>query len=403
MLHHRLELLLGKGDLQPYLLRRRCLQHQHRQTVDAFYAVFLRQLYQPCFGRVIDGVKNSAGLLDYRFTDGTAVRMRRHSGGRAVDNQIVAAVQGGKRCNVSRYAEFFLQLLLQRRRFFKRAFPYAERDSGARQRALIGEHTGKLDEVCNALARYYEEEDDLRESIRSAVSYPIVMIVMMFAVVMVLVSKVLPIFAQVFRQLGASVNGVTQVLLSMSETLVRYYMVFVVLLLIAAALFLYFYCTDRGQQNFRDFMAAFPLTRDFSESLALTRFAGGLRMTQSAGLDAYDSLELASRVTGNRNVLKKIHVCRDLLQEGHSFSEAVAKAGLFSPFYSGMISVFAQAGSVDKAMDFIADHYKAETDRRISRALAAIEPTMVVILSLIVGLILLSVMLPLMGIMANIG
>ena len=267
----------------------------------------------------------------------------------------------------------------------------------------IGEHTGKLDEVCNALARYYEEEDDLRESIRSAVSYPIVMIVMMFAVVMVLVSKVLPIFAQVFRQLGASVNGVTQVLLSMSETLVRYYMVFVVLLLIAAALFLYFYCTDRGQQNFRDFMAAFPLTRDFSESLALTRFAGGLRMTQSAGLDAYDSLELASRVTGNRNVLKKIHVCRDLLQEGHSFSEAVAKAGLFSPFYSGMISVFAQAGSVDKAMDFIADHYKAETDRRISRALAAIEPTMVVILSLIVGLILLSVMLPLMGIMANIG
>ncbi|MCR5369847.1 MAG: type II secretion system F family protein [Clostridium sp.] len=267
----------------------------------------------------------------------------------------------------------------------------------------IGEQTGRLEEVCGALARYYEEEDDLRESIRSAVSYPVIMIVMMFAVVIVLVSRVLPIFAQVFRQLGASVNGVTQTLINLSETISRYYLVFAVILLIGAALFLYFYCTQKGQEQFRDLMAVFPPTKDFSESLALTRFAGGLRMTQSAGLDAYTSLELASHVAGNKTVLKKIHACRELLEQGDSFSEAVQKTGLFNPFYSGMISVFAQAGSVDRAMDFIADHYKEETDRRISRTLAAIEPTMVVILSLIVGLILLSVMLPLMGIMANIG
>ena len=150
-------------------------------------------------------------------------------------------------------------------------------------------------------------------------------------------------------------------------------------------------------------MAVFPPTRDFSESLALTRFAGGLRLTQSAGLDPFTSLDMTAKLVDNENIRKKILACKERLEQKESFSEAVKKEGLFNPFYAGMISVFAKAGKIDEAMDFIAEHYKQDTDRRISRALAAIEPTMVVILSLIVGLILLSVMLPLMGIMANIG
>ena len=112
---------------------------------------------------------------------------------------------------------------------------------------------------------------------------------------------------------------------------------------------------------------------------------------------------MTAKLVDNENIRKKILACKERLEQKESFSEAVKKEGLFNPFYAGMISVFAKAGKIDEAMDFIAEHYKQDTDRRISRALAAIEPTMVVILSLIVGLILLSVMLPLMGIMANIG
>ena len=115
------------------------------------------------------------------------------------------------------------------------------------------------------------------------------------------------------------------------------------------------------------------------------------------------AFDLLKEVVDNENIRKKILACKERLEQKESFSEAVKKEGLFNPFYAGMISVFAKAGKIDEAMDFIAEHYKQDTDRRISRALAAIEPTMVVILSLIVGLILLSVMLPLMGIMANIG
>lgn len=268
---------------------------------------------------------------------------------------------------------------------------------------VIGEQTGKLDDVCGALSRYYEDEDDLRTAIRSAVTYPVAMIAMMFVVVIVLFSKVMPVFAEVFEQLGASVSGFTQQLMNISTALSRWYGVLIFLFAVLVLVFLYFYCTEDGQKRFAHLVEVFPLTRKFSEDLALTRFAGGLQLTSSAGLDPFTSLELTSRIVGNKNVRDKILACEERLRSGESFSEAIANVGMFNDFYSGMISVFAEAGSVDKAMDFIAQHYRKETDRKISSALASIEPTMVAVLSVVVGLVLLSVILPLMGIMSNIG
>ncbi len=271
------------------------------------------------------------------------------------------------------------------------------------QLLVIGERTGKDEQVYGALSRYYEEEDDLRNSIRSAVAYPIAMIGMIFVVVLVLLTRVMPIFSQVFSQLGTSVGGVTQVLMDLSQTISRYYAVLIVIFVLLAAAFLYFYYTEKGRQQFSSLLEKCPLTRRFTEDLALTRFASGLHLTSSAGLDPHTSLELIEGTVGNEAVRRKIQDCRARLLNGERFSEAVSGAGLFSGFYSRMLNVFAESGHVDSAMDFIATHYKEETDRRINGVLSSIEPTMVAVLSLIVGLILLSVIMPLMGIMSNIG
>ena len=85
--------------------------------------------------------------------------------------------------------------------------------------------------------------------------------------------------------------------------------------------------------------------------MALTRFAEGMQMTSAAGLDPYASLDLVSRLVGNDEVNKKVLECRNRLLAGDRFTEAVSSAGLFSSFYAGMIDVFAQAGSVDSAME----------------------------------------------------
>ena len=164
---------------------------------------------------------------------------------------------------------------------------------------VLGEHSGKMEDVCGALSRYYEDQNDLRTAIRSAVTYPIAMVSMMFVVVLVLLSRVMPVFAQVFSQLGTSVSGVTKMLMDVSTALTRYYVVLIVVFALLVALFLYFYCTERGQKQFGRLLQKCPATRRFTEDLALTRFAEGMQMTSAAGLDPYASLELVSRLVGN--------------------------------------------------------------------------------------------------------
>ena len=284
----------------------------------------------------------------------------------------------------------------------------AVRDSGVfpnyvTELLTLGEHSGKMEEVCRALSRYYADQDELRTAIRSAVSYPLAMVGMMFVVVLVLISRVMPVFEQVFSQLGTSVGGAAKALMSLSHALTRYYVVLIVLFAAFAGLFLYFYFTERGQRQFGRLVERCPLTRRFAEDLALTRFAEGMQMTSSAGLDPFQSLDLTARLVGNEAVRNKVSLCRTHLLAGERFSEAIASSGLFNSFYTGMVDVFAQAGGVDRAMDFIARHYKSETSRRISDLLSAIEPTMVAVMSVVVGMILFSVITPLMGIMSNIG
>ena len=273
----------------------------------------------------------------------------------------------------------------------------------AEELLYAGEQTGRTDEACEALAHYYEDEDALRESIKSAVSYPLMMIVVMFLVILVLIHQVMPVFAQIFRQLGASTNGIMELLLRSGRFFSRFYVVAAVILGLLIVLFLYGYFTEDGRKRFGQFARRFPLTARLSEELALVRFTGVLQMAQGAGLDPYRSLEMAAGVLDHEELREKISRCRQKLSEGESFSQAMADAAIYSPFYTSMLSVFSEAGRMDRALEFIRSHYKEDTDRRIARILSLIEPSMVIGLSLIVGVILLSVILPLIGIMSGLG
>ncbi len=267
----------------------------------------------------------------------------------------------------------------------------------------VGEQTGRIDEACGALGRYYEEEDALRESVRSAVSYPLMMIVVMFLVIVVLMNQVMPVFMQVFHQLGATAGGTMQAMLKLSGFFSRYYIVLAVLLALVLLAFLYCCFTENGRRLAGRLAGRFPLTRSLMEDLALVRFTSGLRMAYAAGLDPYRSLEIAERIVEYPPLEDKIELCRKRLYEGESFSGAMANSGIYRPFYTSMLTVFSEAGSMDRALEFIAAHYKEDTDRRIGRILSAIEPTMVIVIALIIGVILLSVIMPLIGIMSGIG
>lgn len=267
----------------------------------------------------------------------------------------------------------------------------------------IGEESGNLDNVMQSLSDYYEREEYISDSIKSAISYPFIMIGIMLLVIFVLLGKVMPIFNQVFIQLGSQMSGISATLLHLGNSLNQYSLIFVLILLAFVLLYLLCTKTKKGRLLTRNFLSVFPLTRSFYEQLAAGRFASGMALTIGSGMDTFSSLDMVSHLTEHKGMQEKIEVCKKSLNDGANFSEALSTSGIFSNLYSRMVAVGFRTGSIDIVLHKIADYYDKATEKKIRSIISLLEPTLVIVLSIIVGLILLSVIFPLMGIMSSIS
>ncbi|WRS26451.1 type II secretion system F family protein [Oscillospiraceae bacterium MB08-C2-2] len=267
----------------------------------------------------------------------------------------------------------------------------------------IGETTGRLDDVMDSLSAYYEREEAVARNIKNAVTYPLIMIGMMLLVIAVLLVKVMPIFNQVYRQLGSEMTGFSQGVLHLGAVVGQY--AFVILGVLAVLVFGYILLrvTADGKRALARFRSGFFLTRKFYADIASGRFASAMAMALSSGLDVDQALDMVYRLVDNEYFQGKLDACRDYMKQGLTFSDALVKAEVFSGVYARMVTVGFKTGSVDVVMAKLAQRYEQEVDNRMNSVISILEPTLVAVLSIIVGLVLLSVMLPLMGIMSSIG
>ena len=265
----------------------------------------------------------------------------------------------------------------------------------------LGEQSGRLDEVMHALSDYYEREADLSSAIRHAVTYPMIMVVMMLAIILLLLTRVLPVFHQVFEQFGAGVTGIPKTLMDLGTAMNRYSIGFVLLFLILAGMFLLLSRTKKGRELFLRAAGTFRLSRSISERTAACRFAGGMALTLSSGLSTEESLTLAGSLSESPVFQQKLEKCRSLTAAGQDLASALSESGIFSGFYARMVTVGYRTGSLDEMMKKIAAGYEKEIDERLNRTISILEPTLVAGLAVMTGLILLSVMLPLMGILSG--
>lgn len=269
--------------------------------------------------------------------------------------------------------------------------------------AEMGELTGNLDDTFASLAEHYQREDDFSKGIRDALTYPLIMLGMLFTVLLVLILKVMPVFNDVFDELGAEMNGAALGVLRMGDILRRYSFIFLFLLLILAGMLLYFSRSLKGRARLRLLIRKFPPTRKISEKVACARFASGMSIALHSGLDTEAGFDMVGQLVDDALFQKKIEAAREFIHNGEDFSEALNKAQIFSGMDARMVSVGFRAGSADMVLSEIAGRLQEETDEKLQNMAGLIEPTLVAVLSILVGLILLSVMLPLVGIMSNIG
>lgn len=265
----------------------------------------------------------------------------------------------------------------------------------------IGEETGTLDEVLFSLERYYERQEAIAKSIRSALTYPLVMIGMMALVIVVLLTKVMPVFQQVFRQLGMEMSGFSRGTLLLGNALSKYAVVFVLVIVVIVLLFIWLIKTKSGRIQLEKFEQHFQFSREISDKMAVCRFAGGLALALKSGLTPERGMELASELNENPFFGEKIASCRKMLEEGSNLSEAFHETKIFTGVYARMADIAGRTGVMDEVMGKLADQIEDEIDEKIGSFVSMLEPTLVILLSVIVGTILFSVMLPLLGILAG--
>lgn len=265
----------------------------------------------------------------------------------------------------------------------------------------IGERTGRLDEVMGSLADYYEKEAGLAQTIKNAITYPCIMIFMMLAVILILITKVMPVFEQVFLQLGTRMSGPSRVILNIGTFLNTHSIVLIIIIVILIATAIVLIKTKIGQNFISKLAARFGGSKNLSEKISAYRFAGGMALTLSSGLTPEECLNLASSLIDDGAYKDKIKTCQQAVENGEDLYQSLLSCGVFSGVYTRMAAIAARTGMMEEMMLKIAAHFEEEIDQKIARILAIIEPTLVIILSVIVGIILLSVMLPLMSIMST--
>lgn len=267
----------------------------------------------------------------------------------------------------------------------------------------IGEASGRLDECLESLANYYEKEEALAKSVRSAITYPLIMVGLMLVVLGVLVVEVLPVFSRVYTQLGTEMTGMAAGMLKFGSALGNVAMVLLGVVAVCVVLFFILRASEGGRKTLSNLSNKLVFTRTLNEKIAAERFASAMSMMLKSGLDPYQALEMVEQLVEGQPIEPKVAKCRELTGEGTTLANALVESEIFSGVNARMVSVGFKTGTVDAVMDKIALRYSEEVDVGLSNIISVLEPTLVAVLSVMVGMILLSVMLPLMGVMTSIG
>ncbi|MBO6284071.1 MAG: type II secretion system F family protein [Pseudobutyrivibrio sp.] len=267
--------------------------------------------------------------------------------------------------------------------------------------AKMGETTGKMDSVLTNLAAHYSREMAISSAIRSAVTYPLMMVAMMLVIIIVLVTEIMPVFDRVFKQLGGTMDGLSAGFLAVGTFMKAHG---VILLLILLAIVIYLIVLNKsnwGRARRNNLLYKSRRFKSIHSKIATSRFASAMAMTLSSGMDVMQALDVSGRIVDAPDFEEKVEKCKDSFAQSMDIGKAFSLSGIFGGLYGKMAILGAKTGNMENVLEKVATTYQEEADEEINDLIAVVEPTLVIILSVIVGIILLSVMLPLLNIMSG--
>src|SRR5437762_199246 len=257
-----------------------------------------------------------------------------------------------------------------------------------------GEAGGILDTILKRLATYIEKAVKLQGQVKSAMIYPVAVIVIAGAVVGVILWKVIPTFASLFSGLGADLPLPTRIVIALSDNLVRFFPFILVGGGAAAYGFKSYYATANGRRTIDLVSLKMPVLGNIMRKIAVARFCRTLSTLISSGVPILDGLEITAKTSGNAIVEDAIMVTRKSIERGETIAVPLKETAVFPPMVTQMIGVGEATGALDTMLGKIADFYEEEVDTAVAGLLTLLEPIMIAILGIVVGGIVIAMYLP---------
>ena len=263
----------------------------------------------------------------------------------------------------------------------------------------VGEETGKLDEAFLRLFHYFDTDKVTLERIKSVLLYPAIVLVAIVAAITFLMAKVIPKFAEVFRNFDLELPIQTRIIIALSEFVANYWWLLAIISISGFIALRNYVKTEKGRMHWHTKKLTIPRIGNIILRATLARFSRAFAMANSAGVPILTGLTITARAVDNDFVESKIHAMRNDVERGDSLTHAAINTKMFTPLVIQMLSVGEETGRIDEMMQEVADFYEREVAYEVQNLTKIIEPILTVIMGLMILVLALGVFLPMWDLM----
>ncbi|OGV63731.1 MAG: pilus assembly protein PilC [Lentisphaerae bacterium RIFOXYC12_FULL_60_16] len=266
-----------------------------------------------------------------------------------------------------------------------------------------GEAGGVLEVVLQRLAEFMEKAERIKNRIKSAMIYPVVVLVAAIGILVFLLVNVIPKFAEIFKDLlgGQSLPALTQFVINMSDAIKNRWLVILIVIGAGVVGFNLAKQTTKGRMLMDRFKLHVPIFGDLFRKTAVGRFTRTLGTLMTSGVPVLQALNIVRDTAGNDVIARAIQVVHDAVKEGDSMAAPLGSTGVFPDMVVSMVDVGEETGALPEMLMKVADNYDDEVDTAVEGLTSVIEPIMIVLLAVIIGTIVISMFVPLISIIGQ--
>jgi type IV pilus assembly protein PilC len=265
-----------------------------------------------------------------------------------------------------------------------------------------GEASGSMEIILDRVATFYEKTHYTKEKVKSALAYPITMLVLSVSVTALMLTVIVPRFLGAFTDFG-ELPPITKFVMKVSESLLHTWYLYVIVLLVVGVGFRIFVKTDAGHYIVDYGKLKMPVLGILFHKGALARVSRTLSTLFSSSVPVLQSLTIVEDVADNKVMSQAIREAKESLQQGRPLSEPLARSWVFPPLVSHMIATGEETGTIDTMLEKVADFYEAEVEALVDKIKVLLEPILILVLSVVIGGVVLAMMLPMYTVLNKIN